>query len=95
MLKNCGLILEINGHIKCMKLLYITNIYLFQMFISCIFHWICWFLVSKCNIRFGLFSYSYEMLPLEEQLEIANQIGTTRSQILSNLGDLSLGTSFL
>nr|KYP61845.1 putative cleavage and polyadenylation specificity factor subunit 1 [Cajanus cajan] len=37
----------------------------------------------------------YEMLPLEEQLEIANQIGTTRSQILSNLSDLSLGTSFL
>jgi cleavage and polyadenylation specificity factor subunit 1 len=38
---------------------------------------------------------SYEMLPLEEQLEIANQIGTTRSQILSSLSDLSLGTSFL
>ncbi|KAG2711138.1 hypothetical protein I3843_04G057500 [Carya illinoinensis] len=38
---------------------------------------------------------NYEMLPLEEQLEIANQIGTTRSQILSNLTDLSLGTSFL
>ncbi|KAB1208163.1 Cleavage and polyadenylation specificity factor subunit 1 [Morella rubra] len=37
----------------------------------------------------------YEMLPLEEQLEIAHQIGTTRSQILSNLTDLSLGTSFL
>lgn len=37
----------------------------------------------------------YEMLPLEEQLEIAHQIGTTRSQILSNLTDLSVGTSFL
>lgn len=37
----------------------------------------------------------YEMLPLEEQLEIAHQIGTTRSQILSNLNDLSFGTSFL
>lgn len=37
----------------------------------------------------------YEMLPLEEQLDIAHQIGTTRSQILSNLNDLSLGTSFL
>ncbi|XVF12380.1 hypothetical protein REPUB_Repub08aG0112500 [Reevesia pubescens] len=37
----------------------------------------------------------YEMLPLEEQLEIAHQIGTTRSQILSNLNDLTLGTSFL
>ncbi|CAL9008552.1 unnamed protein product [Prunus brigantina] len=37
----------------------------------------------------------YEMLPLEEQLEIANQIGTTRSQIFSNLNDLSIGTSFL
>ncbi|KAF2311761.1 hypothetical protein GH714_026561 [Hevea brasiliensis] len=37
----------------------------------------------------------YEMLPLEEQLEIAQQVGTTRAQILSNLNDLSLGTSFL
>lgn len=37
----------------------------------------------------------YEMLPLEEQLEIAHQIGTTRPQILSNLNDLALGTSFL
>lgn len=37
----------------------------------------------------------YEMMQLEEQLEIANQIGTTRSQILSNLNDLSVGTSFL
>ncbi|KAF7813301.1 cleavage and polyadenylation specificity factor subunit 1 [Senna tora] len=37
----------------------------------------------------------FEMLPLEEQLEIAHQVGTTRSQILSNLIDLSIGTSFL
>ncbi|XP_074281902.1 cleavage and polyadenylation specificity factor subunit 1 isoform X1 [Silene latifolia] len=37
----------------------------------------------------------YEMLPLEEQLEIAQQIGTTRSQILSNINDLAVGTSFL
>eukprot|EP01018_Ginkgo_biloba_P011849 Gb_37609 [translate_table: standard] len=37
----------------------------------------------------------YEMLPLEEQLEIAHQIGTTRSQILTNLNDLTVGTSFL
>lgn len=37
----------------------------------------------------------YAMLPLEEQLEIGHQIGTTRAQILSNLNDLSLGTSFL
>ncbi|KAG1355385.1 putative cleavage and polyadenylation specificity factor subunit 1 [Cocos nucifera] len=37
----------------------------------------------------------YEMLPLDEQLEISHQIGTTRAQILSNLNDLSLGTSFL
>ncbi|KAM1054442.1 hypothetical protein ACFX2I_001784 [Malus domestica] len=37
----------------------------------------------------------YEMLPLEEQLEIANQIGTTRSQIFTNLNDLAIGTSFL
>ncbi|KAL6123334.1 hypothetical protein ACLB2K_075856 [Fragaria x ananassa] len=39
--------------------------------------------------------FHYEMLPLEEQLEIAQRIGTTRLQILSNLDDLSLGTSFL
>ncbi|CAA0830754.1 Cleavage and polyadenylation specificity factor subunit 1, partial [Striga hermonthica] len=37
----------------------------------------------------------YEMLPLEEQLDIAQQIGTTRMQIISNLNDLTLGTSFL
>ncbi|KAL7003210.1 hypothetical protein U1Q18_004368 [Sarracenia purpurea var. burkii] len=37
----------------------------------------------------------YEMLPLEEQLKIAHQIGTTSLQILSNLNDLTLGTSFL
>ncbi|KAJ8650097.1 hypothetical protein MRB53_003120 [Persea americana] len=37
----------------------------------------------------------YAMLPLEEQLDIGHQIGTTRAQILSNLNDLSLGTSFL
>lgn len=37
----------------------------------------------------------FEMLPLEQQLEIANQIGTTRAQIVSNLNDLTLGTSFL
>lgn len=39
--------------------------------------------------------YSYEMLPLEEQLEIAQQIGTTRTQIMSNLNELTLATSFL
>nr|XP_043633583.1 cleavage and polyadenylation specificity factor subunit 1 [Erigeron canadensis] len=37
----------------------------------------------------------YDMLPFEHQHEIANQIGTTRSQIVSNLNDLALGTSFL
>uniref|UniRef100_A0A0D9W2W1 Cleavage/polyadenylation specificity factor A subunit C-terminal domain-containing protein n=1 Tax=Leersia perrieri TaxID=77586 RepID=A0A0D9W2W1_9ORYZ len=37
----------------------------------------------------------YEMLSLEQQLDIAQQIGTTRSQILSNFSDVSLGTSFL
>ncbi|KAL6501453.1 hypothetical protein OROGR_026586 [Orobanche gracilis] len=37
----------------------------------------------------------YEMLPLEEQLDIAQQIGTTRTQIISNLNDLILATSFL
>ncbi|CAA6656270.1 unnamed protein product [Spirodela intermedia] len=37
----------------------------------------------------------YEMLSFGEQLEIAHQIGTTRSQILLNLNDLHLGTSFL
>jgi cleavage and polyadenylation specificity factor subunit 1 len=35
------------------------------------------------------------MMSLEEQLDIAQQIGTTRSQILSNFSDFSLGTSFL
>ncbi|KAL8217963.1 hypothetical protein R6Q57_021336 [Mikania cordata] len=34
----------------------------------------------------------YDMLPFEHQHEIANQIGTTRSQIISNLNDLALGT---
>ena len=38
---------------------------------------------------------SFEMLALEDQLEIANQIGTTRMQIMSNLNDLSVATSFL
>ncbi|CAM8965118.1 unnamed protein product [Rhodiola kirilowii] len=37
----------------------------------------------------------YEMLPLEEQLDIATQISTTRPHILSNLSDLALSTSFL
>lgn len=37
----------------------------------------------------------YDMLPFEHQHEIANHIGTTRSQIISNLNDLALGTSFL
>ncbi|KZV25371.1 Cleavage and polyadenylation specificity factor 160 isoform 1 [Dorcoceras hygrometricum] len=37
----------------------------------------------------------YEMLPLEEQADIAQQIGTTRTQIMSNLNDLTLGTRFL
>ncbi|XP_022891037.1 cleavage and polyadenylation specificity factor subunit 1 isoform X1 [Olea europaea var. sylvestris] len=37
----------------------------------------------------------YEMLSLEEQLDIAHQIGTTRKQIMSNLNDLTLSTSFL
>uniref|UniRef100_A0ACD5YZV0 Uncharacterized protein n=1 Tax=Avena sativa TaxID=4498 RepID=A0ACD5YZV0_AVESA len=37
----------------------------------------------------------YEMLSLEEQLDIAQQIGTTRAQILTNFSDISLGTSFL
>ncbi|CAI0403493.1 unnamed protein product, partial [Linum tenue] len=37
----------------------------------------------------------YEMLPLEQQLDIAHQVRTTREQVLTNLNDLSLGTSFL
>ncbi|WVZ84660.1 hypothetical protein U9M48_031667 [Paspalum notatum var. saurae] len=45
-------------------------------------------------IDFELLSH-YEMLSLEEQLEIAQQIGTTRSQIRSNFSDFLLGTSFL
>lgn len=39
--------------------------------------------------------FRYEMLSLEEQLDIAHQIGTTRKQIMSNLNDLTLSTSFL
>lgn len=45
-------------------------------------------------IDFELLAH-YEMLSLEEQLDIAQQIGTTRSQILSNFSDISLSTSFL
>ncbi|CAO2041474.1 unnamed protein product [Urochloa humidicola] len=45
-------------------------------------------------IDFELLTH-FEMLSLEEQLDIAQQIGTTRSQILSNFSDFSLGTSFL
>ncbi|KAJ1270311.1 hypothetical protein BS78_06G044200 [Paspalum vaginatum] len=45
-------------------------------------------------IDFELLSH-YEMMSLEEQLEIAQQIGTTRSQIRSNFSDFLLGTSFL
>ncbi|KAJ7555735.1 hypothetical protein O6H91_05G052500 [Diphasiastrum complanatum] len=36
----------------------------------------------------------YEILPLDQQAEIARQIGTTRSQILSNFRDLMLSTNF-
>ncbi|KAG6554300.1 hypothetical protein Mapa_004216 [Marchantia paleacea] len=39
--------------------------------------------------------YHYTMLALDQQVEVARQIGTTRTQILSNLRDLSLSTSFL
>ncbi|KAG2565125.1 hypothetical protein PVAP13_7NG025878 [Panicum virgatum] len=45
-------------------------------------------------IDFELLSH-YEMLSLGEQLDIAQQIGTTRSQILSNFSDFLLSTSFL
>ncbi|KQJ81990.1 hypothetical protein BRADI_5g04673v3 [Brachypodium distachyon] len=45
-------------------------------------------------IDFELLTY-YEILSLEEQLDMAQQIGTTRAQILSNFSDISLGTSFL
>ncbi|KAL2641921.1 hypothetical protein R1flu_009508 [Riccia fluitans] len=37
----------------------------------------------------------YTMLALDQQVEVARSIGTTRTQILSNLRDLSLSTSFL
>lgn len=47
------------------------------------------------NIVDGELLFHYEMLKLEEQLEIAHQIGTTRTQIMSNLNDLTIGTSFL
>ena len=56
------------------------------------------FMVS-CILNYAVLNFSpfcsYEMLSLEEQLEIAQQIGTTRFQILSNFSDFSLGTSFL
>ncbi|KAL7147541.1 hypothetical protein ABFS83_06G114300 [Erythranthe nasuta] len=39
--------------------------------------------------------FNFEMLRLEEQIEIAQQIGTTRTQIMSSLNDLTLSTSFL
>ncbi|XP_078166463.1 cleavage and polyadenylation specificity factor 160 isoform X1 [Carex rostrata] len=45
-------------------------------------------------LDFELLSH-YEMLSLEEQIEVAVQIKSTRSQILSNLSDLTVGTSFL
>jgi cleavage and polyadenylation specificity factor subunit 1 len=37
----------------------------------------------------------YTLLPLDQQRDVARQIGTTRVQILSNIRDLSLSTSFL
>ncbi|EPS69122.1 hypothetical protein M569_05643, partial [Genlisea aurea] len=37
----------------------------------------------------------YEMLGVEEQVEVAQQIGTTRTQIISNLNAFALSTSFL
>ncbi|KAG6424747.1 hypothetical protein SASPL_115167 [Salvia splendens] len=37
----------------------------------------------------------FEMLALEDQLESAIQIGTTRMQIMSNLNDLSVATNFM
>ncbi|CAH9139745.1 unnamed protein product [Cuscuta epithymum] len=47
------------------------------------------------NIVDGELLFHYEMLSLEEQVEIAHQIGTTRPQIMSNLNDLTISTSFL
>ena len=52
-----------------------------------------YFLVTRLNL--DDFPCRFERLPLEEQLEIAQQVGTTRAQILSNMNDLSMGTSFL
>lgn len=51
--------------------------------------------LCKLHLTCLCFLCSYDMLPFEHQLEIANQIGTTRSQIISNLNDLAIGTSFL
>ncbi|KAJ3679867.1 hypothetical protein LUZ60_016145 [Juncus effusus] len=45
-------------------------------------------------LDFELINY-YEMLSLEEQKEIAEQIKSTRSQILTNFSELIVGTSFL
>ncbi|MCO5593054.1 hypothetical protein L7F22_047059 [Adiantum nelumboides] len=39
--------------------------------------------------------FHYELLTLKEQLDLSQQIGTTRSHILSNLSDLTLSTGFL
>ncbi|CAH9139748.1 unnamed protein product [Cuscuta epithymum] len=47
------------------------------------------------NIVDGELLFHYEMLSLEEQVEIAHQIGTTRPQIMSNLNDLTISNSFL
>lgn len=37
----------------------------------------------------------YSMLALDQQVDVARQIGTTKMQILSNIRDLALSTSFL
>lgn len=91
-LKHSIIVNQVKSYTLCLQTLPVSDIYIFVFYISLI---ICELLVLKRKICLGLLCYSYEMLPLEEQLEIANQIGTTRSQILSNLSDLSLGTSFL
>ncbi|KAF0909509.1 hypothetical protein E2562_036722 [Oryza meyeriana var. granulata] len=47
-------------------------------------------LLSRAEFHVGAHITNYEMLSFEEQLDIAQQIGTTCSQILSNFSDISL-----
>lgn len=93
----------------CSKLLMLWFCRSCSLLKSCIQFHLCTFFVCYCSPSFWDFNMevvictdflmlrgcSYDMLPLDEQLEIARQIGTTRAHVLSNLRDLALSTSFL